>query len=95
MIWRFCSDSGPIRNIFVSDSGSSLNQRRIGSESPESIRFMPYSVQIYSGEFGFGVTQALTRALHQTRILPNKFRPILPDYGVNRMDSGDSGSIRL
>ena len=33
--------------------------------------------------------------LHQSRILPNKFGPILREYGLNRKDSVDSELIRL
>ena len=77
-IWRFCSDSGSIRHLFVSDSGSSPNHRRIDPESAESIRLRHIRaelVQINSGEFGFGVSGAF----HLTRILPNKFKPIMPE----------------
>ena len=52
MIWRSCSDSGSIRHLFVSDSGSAPNQRRIDPESPESIRFTPYSGRIGLNLFG-------------------------------------------
>ena len=35
------------------------------------------------------------QGLHQNRILPNKFGPILSEYGLNRKDSVDSELIRF
>ena len=45
-------DSELIRDIFVSDSGSSQNQRRIISESTESFRFRLYSGRIGPNFYG-------------------------------------------
>ena len=45
-------DSELIRDIFVSDSGSSPNQRRISSESTQSFRFRLYSGRIGPNFFG-------------------------------------------
>ena len=42
----------------------------------------------------FGVTHNVMQGLHQNRILPNKFGPILPEYGLNQTDSVDSELIR-
>ena len=44
--WRFCVIRNFHRDIFVSDSGCSLNHIRISFESTESFRFRPYSGKI-------------------------------------------------
>ena len=55
---------------------------------------VPHGIEITKPERIRNIT-IVKQGLHQNQILPNKFGPILPEYGLNGMDLVDSELIRL